>query len=110
TQLACDAALFPIRVATQRVKTAEPGRGRRFLMRVTQRDLTLEEILAGQAHALEHFGQHQAAEEIFDSFHNWLPIPYCQMFQGVCIQIARTTSQIPVSGMKIFQPKRMIWS
>ena len=33
-----------------------------------------------------------------------------QMFQGVCIQIAKTTSHTPVSGMKIFQPKRMIWS
>jgi hypothetical protein len=30
------------------------------------------------------------------------------MFQGVCIQIATTTNHTPVSGMKIFQPKRMI--
>ena len=36
---------------------------------VTENETSFEEILAGQAHTLEHLGQHQAAEEIFDSFH-----------------------------------------
>jgi hypothetical protein len=32
------------------------------------------------------------------------------MFQGVCIHTPTTTSQTNVTGIKIFQPKRMIWS
>ena len=35
---------------------------------------------------------------------------YFQIFQGVCIQNATTTSQTMVAGIKIFQPSRMIWS
>jgi hypothetical protein len=31
------------------------------------------------------------------------------MFQGVCIQTPMMTNQTKVTGMKIFQPKRMIW-
>ena len=33
-----------------------------------------------------------------------------QMLYGVCIQAPTTTSQTRVTGMKIFQPRRMIWS
>src|SRR5690606_11751375 len=68
-QLARDAALFPVGVAAQGMQPAEPRRGRRLFHRVAQGDLALEEVLARQAHALEQFGQHQAAEEIFDRFH-----------------------------------------
>ena len=35
---------------------------------------------------------------------------YFQMFHGVCIQTPITTSHTKVTGMKIFQPKRMSWS
>jgi len=35
---------------------------------------------------------------------------YFQMLRGVCIQMATTTNQTSVTGMKIFQPRRMIWS
>jgi hypothetical protein len=33
-----------------------------------------------------------------------------QIDQGVCIQAPTMTSQINVTGIKIFQPSRMIWS
>src|SRR3989339_488449 len=32
------------------------------------------------------------------------------MFHGVCIHTPTTTSHTKVTGIKIFQPKRMIWS
>jgi len=35
---------------------------------------------------------------------------YFQMFQGVCIHAPTTTSHRRVTGMKTFQPRRMIWS
>ncbi|MNT17421.1 hypothetical protein D3C72_1525680 [compost metagenome] len=35
---------------------------------------------------------------------------YFQMLNGVCIQPPTTTSHTRVTGMKIFQPRRMIWS
>lgn len=35
---------------------------------------------------------------------------YFQMFQGVCIHTPMNTNQTNVTGMNIFQPKRMIWS
>ena len=35
---------------------------------------------------------------------------YFQMFHGVCIQTATTTSHTRVIGMNTFQPSRMIWS
>ena len=35
---------------------------------------------------------------------------YFQMVNGVCIHRPITISQTSVNGMKIFQPKRMIWS
>jgi hypothetical protein len=33
-----------------------------------------------------------------------------QMFQGECNQAPTTNSHTKVTGMKIFQPRRMIWS
>jgi hypothetical protein len=33
-----------------------------------------------------------------------------QMFQGEWSQMPTTNSHTKVTGMKIFQPKRMIWS
>ena len=36
--------------------------------------------------------------------------PHFQIFSGVCIQTATTISQTSVTGMKTFQPNRMIWS
>ena len=35
---------------------------------------------------------------------------YFQMFQDVCIRPPTSSSQMSVTGMKIFQPRRMIWS
>ena len=35
---------------------------------------------------------------------------YFQMFQGDWIHSPTTTSHTSVTGMKIFQPRRMIWS
>jgi hypothetical protein len=35
---------------------------------------------------------------------------YSQMFQGDWIHTPTTTNHSSVIGMKIFQPKRMIWS
>ena len=35
---------------------------------------------------------------------------YFQMFQGEYSQAPTTTSHTSVTGMKIFQPRRMIWS
>jgi hypothetical protein len=35
---------------------------------------------------------------------------YFQIFQGVCIQTPMTTNHTNVTGINIFQPKRMIWS
>jgi len=36
--------------------------------------------------------------------------PYFQMFQGDMIQPPTSTNHTRVIGMKIFQPRRMIWS
>jgi hypothetical protein len=35
---------------------------------------------------------------------------YFQILNGVCIHTATTTNHTRVTGMKIFQPSRMIWS
>ncbi|MCY1377408.1 hypothetical protein D9M69_649800 [compost metagenome] len=35
---------------------------------------------------------------------------YFQMFHEVCIRPPTSSSQTKVTGMKIFQPRRMIWS
>src|SRR5690606_16224684 len=45
-QLAGNASLFAIGIATQRVQTTEPGRSGRLLMRIPQSHLALEEIFA----------------------------------------------------------------
>ena len=37
-------------------------------------------------------------------------VSYFQIFQGDWIHSPTTTSQTSVTGMKIFQPRRMIWS
>ncbi len=80
---------------------------RRFLFRILNRDLARERVTAGQCETLDELPQQQAIEEFPDSAHR----PYVlQMFQGVCIHTAITTSQTRVSGMNIFQPRRMIWS
>ena len=110
-QFARDAALLPVGIAAQRMQPAKACRGRRLFHRVAQGDLALEKILARQAQALEQLGQQQATEKSLIASISSLSLTHQrQMFQGVCIQIAKTTSHTPVSGMKIFQPKRMIWS
>src|SRR5690606_11872791 len=61
-ELAGDAALFPVRIAAQRMLAAEAGRQRALLVRVVQRRLRLEEILQAQTEPFEEVDQ----QEVFD--------------------------------------------
>src|SRR5690606_4873658 len=98
--------LFAVRVAAQRVQAAEPRRHRRLLLRVLDGDLAREEVPAGEPQPLQHLAQHETREEIPDRFHlRYLSMSasdgHFQMFHGVCIQAATSTSQTSVTGMKI---------
>src|SRR5690606_37304301 len=69
-ELAGNATLFAVGVATQRVQPAETRRHRCLLFRIENRDLALEEIPPGEAQPLEQFGEHEAREEILDRSHS----------------------------------------
>src|SRR5512145_719337 len=102
-QLARDAALLAVRVAAQRVQSAEARANRRLLLRELHRDLAREHVLAREHHSAEELEQQERAQEVENAGHG-------QRFQGVCIQIAMTAIHTSVSGMNTFQPSRMIWS
>ncbi len=65
-QLAGDAALFAVFIAAQRVQAAEARALRRLFFRELHRDVLGQEVLAGDAHALQQFGQEQAGEDFAD--------------------------------------------
>ena len=72
-------------------------------------------VAASQGHALGQFPEHEALEEILEgerccSYCRHTYSAYFQMFQGEYSQAPTTTSHTRVTGMKIFQPRRMIWS
>ena len=105
-QLAGDAALLAVRVATQRVQTAETVRLGDVLLRIAHRELGLEHVLHGQAEAAEQFQQQQAFEIAGDARHGQAPgVTMWKYFR----QPATSTHTI-VIGMNTFQPRRMIWS
>src|SRR5206468_11480984 len=60
-QLAGDAALFAVRVAAQRVLTAEARRDRALLERIIQRRLRLEEIAHGEKERRYELGEQKRA-------------------------------------------------
>src|SRR5690349_1927309 len=107
-QLAGDAAFLAVWVAAQRVQPAEARAGRGFLFGELDGDLPPEEVAPGEHHALHQLDEQEGAEEAARSFE--CVLDHRQIFQGVCIQTAITTSQTMVAGMKTFQPRRMIWS
>ncbi len=116
-QLAGDAALLAVLVAAQGVQAAKAWRQRRLFLGELHRDLAAEGVLAGDGQALEQLDQHEAGQEVLErksrrqgnclGGHGGC---YFQMLYGVCIHAPITTSQTSVTGMKIFQPRRMIWS
>lgn len=86
-----------------------------FFLRELHRDLATEGVAASQGHALGQFPEHEALEEILEgerccSYCRHTYSAYFQMFQGEYSQAPTTTSHTRVTGMKIFQPRRMIWS
>src|SRR5258708_14238896 len=66
-KLACDAALFAIRIAAQRVLTTEARRDRPLLERIIERSLRLEEIAHGQHEAGHKLHQEQAFAPAIES-------------------------------------------
>ena len=69
-----------------------------------------QEVAAGERHALEQLGQQEAGEDVLDGGEGRHGSPHFQMLNGDWIHRPTTTSQTSVTGMKIFQPRRMIWS
>src|SRR5690606_29484943 len=61
-QLAGDAAFLAVRIAAQRMQTAEARRLRNLLERIGQRVLRLEEIAEREPHALQQFEQQQTLQ------------------------------------------------
>src|SRR5262245_2212470 len=59
-KLAGDAAFLPIRIASQGMLTAEPGRNGSLLERIIERRLRLEEVAHGQHEAGHELHQEQA--------------------------------------------------
>src|SRR5690606_13202183 len=102
-ELAGDAALFPVRVAPQGVQAAEARAHGRLFLGELHRDLAREEVAPGERHAAQKLEEQEAAEEFDEARHR-------QRLQGVCIQMPITAIQTSVTGMKTFQPSRMIWS
>jgi hypothetical protein len=111
-QLAGDAALFAVFIAPQRMQAAEARAQRRLFFRELDRDVLGQEVAARQRHALEQLGEHEAGDDVLDGSeggHGWSSFHF-QMLNGDWIHRPTTTSQTSVMGMKIFQPRRMIWS
>src|SRR5690606_39438658 len=108
-------ALFAVLVTAQGVQSAKARRQRRLFFRELHGDLAGEEVLARDAQPLEQLEQQEAGEEVLEreggcqgvGCHGWIQL---KMLYGVCIQAPMTTSHTRVTGMKIFQPRRMIWS
>src|SRR5205823_12570698 len=63
-QLAGDTTLLTVRVAAQRVQSAEARRLRRFLLRVVQRVFAAEEGARREAQALQQLRQQECLERI----------------------------------------------
>jgi len=77
-----------------------------FLLGKLHRDLAPEEMASGERHALRQLDQQNTLEEFADFYRS----RNHQIFHGVCIHTAITTSHTSVAGMNTFQPSRMIWS
>src|SRR6266478_1999499 len=125
-QLAGDAALLAVFVASQRVQPAKTRRHRRLLLGIADRDLAREQVAARQRHPLEQLAQQQRVEKIAHRLDRALahgasfakaseagpasakaPAALAagaaaeaalHWFHGVCISTATTTSQASVIG------------
>src|SRR6186713_2481097 len=103
-QLAGDAALFAVRVAAQRMQAAEACRLRRLFFRVVDRELARPELLPRDPEATEQLPQSKCLDDVS---HDQLTL------HGPTLKYTITPStaiQTMVTGMRIFQPRRMIWS
>ena len=109
-QLAGDAALFAVGVATQRMQAAEAVRLGDVLHRVAHRVLGLEHVAHGQAHALEQLDEQQALEIVGNAGHGFLQTPVPMLTQPKYFMQPATRTHAMVMGMNTFQPSRMIWS
>src|SRR5690606_37665886 len=96
-QLARDAALFPVGIATQGMLTAETRRDRVALERIVDRRVGLEEILQGQRVSLEKFPQRERLDQLRDGH------PYLVSMSHPLT----STTKARLSGRKIFHPSRM---
>src|SRR3989344_7265653 len=65
TQLAGDAALLAVRVSTQRVQAAETRRLRGLLLRVTDGNLSDEQVFSGYREPAQQFPQQKNPQEMF---------------------------------------------
>src|SRR5262249_37421110 len=116
-------------VAALGVQAAVARRLGGLLFRVADRELGLEEEAQGQRHALQEFRQQQALDPGAHGLHVVRTLRLMKKFRSrqadtaATVQAPKaasdmpdritrpsTTSQMMVSGMKIFQPSRMIWS
>src|SRR5690349_2152099 len=103
-QLAGDAAFFAVRVATQRMQPTEARRLRGLLFRVVHRELARPQLLPGNPKATEQLPQGKCLEDVA---HDQLTL------HGPTLKYTITPStaiQTIVTGIRIFQPRRMIWS
>ncbi|MPN01486.1 hypothetical protein SDC9_148695 [bioreactor metagenome] len=65
-ELASNAALLAVIVATQRVQPPKTRRQRRLLLGVIHGDLAREGVASRQGHALGQFPEHEALKEVLD--------------------------------------------
>jgi hypothetical protein len=71
-QLARDAALLAVRVATQRVQPAKARAHRRLFLRELHRDLARKQVSSCQRHAAEQLDQQERAEKVDHAVHGGL--------------------------------------
>jgi hypothetical protein len=106
-KLACNTTLLSIRVTTESMQTPKPRTLRRFLLR------KLDVIfLAKKCRPVRAIPLSSSLRKRLPTYSFIEPIsfPHFQIDNGDITQTATTTTQNSVSGMKTFQPNRMIWS
>ncbi len=102
-QLARDAPLLAIGIATQRVLTPEARRDRVLLVRIVDRRLRLEEVAKGQRMALHELPQRKSLDVLSDA-HAGTPT------RAYISTPDTKNTQNNDTGRNTFQPSRISWS
>src|SRR4030095_6197675 len=110
TQFARNAAFLAVRIAAQRMQSAEPRALRRLLLGKLNRDLACAHVPAREHEAAPELAQQPRVQDFARTSEHRRHRQWNSPAQRVCIITPRNTIHTSVTGMKTFQPRRMIWS